>query len=97
MSRSHHRRNRVACFASDSYGLRDIDRHQAPAGHDLPFTWGCFPDAPLGTRQRVNRGHALMAGAGKKSETFLLGVSIPMVFLRRLNGSMRLASAFSQH
>jgi len=38
-----------------------------------------------------------MAEAGKKSETFLLGVSILMVFLRCLNGSMPLASAFSQH
>jgi hypothetical protein len=54
-------------------------------------------EAERGHEQRVNRGHTRMAEAGIKSETFLLGVSILMVFLRRLNGSMRLASAFSQH
>jgi hypothetical protein len=50
-----------------------------------------------GHEQRVNRGHTRMAEVAKKSETFLLGMSILMVFLRRLSGSIRLASAFSQH
>jgi hypothetical protein len=33
----------------------------------------------------------------QKSEIFLPGVSILMLFLRRLNGGMRIASAFSRH
>src|SRR5471032_98617 len=50
----------------------------------------------VGLEQRVNRAHARMARV-LESETFFLGVSILIPFLRRLHGCRRLAAPFSQH